>query len=209
MRAGGRLRTVSPAVSILAGVLLLTGCGTPTLLDSGQLPEGEYASGNSAGLEPGVIGFGTCTGVRTALTDAPTTEAGTQGFLGNSSYVGASLFTVEPGQGDALDANLARLDEEVRACQDEHEDDPDRMAVSPLDTAPLGTRGWEFSGDIVAGTAASQGDEIGQLVVERLNDQQLLAVGLSYNINDGPPIALEDLVGLARQGAQQFPPPAE
>lgn len=181
-----------PALGIaLGGVLVLAGCSPePVLLDATDLPGAEVAEQNRwAGGAPG---WTWCADLAPNLyTDGGAVSTGVS--FGDAGDAGAVIID-RSTDGATAQYFVEQMEAAAAGCG-EAEATGRGFVIEPLSGLDDGEVGWR---------TRTPDDEWGEYVLVPLDTWRLLAVGVATS-EEQPPIALDELVSLARQGAEQFP----
>jgi hypothetical protein len=181
------------AAFVVAGALLLAGCASePRLLDEDAYGEvTESAHNDDLSLVPA---GGFCTALR-AFTFTTEQLGGSQLVLADppGTLVGAQVVQEAPGLplDDVLELAIANAE----LCAEEAEASEYDVAIEPLEGLDTGDLGWR--------TRDADG-MWGEIVLSRLDDDRLVAVGFQTYGEDAP-VDVLDLLETARESADQFP----
>jgi hypothetical protein len=181
--------------ALIAGAvaLALAGCASsPVLLDEDDVPGAERVIQNARhAVAPG---WTWCSDLNPAGY-VGADLVGSWFSFGGDVQAGANIID-RSSDGLTAERIVERFEDDASLCADAAAGtDVDGRSIEPLVGLDAGAVGWR--------TETGDGTW-GELVLVPLDEWRLLAVGLSTD-EDRAPVELDDLVRLARQGAEQLP----
>jgi len=174
-------------------VLALSGCASsPVLLDEGDFSGVERSYQNQRYAVP--PGWTWCEDLSPTFLGGGK-FAGSWFSFGDPVQAGAALLD-RSGDGMTAERLAGRYEDKAELCAEELErGEGEGRSIEALSGLDAGAVGWR--------TETMDG-EWGEYVLIPLAEWQLLAVGFSTDQKE-PPVDLDELVDLAREGAEQFP----
>lgn len=179
-------------LALLAPVLLLAACSSDPVLVSGDDVDGATRVVQNTGdaLAPG---WTWCQ----PLSPGRTTSSPIQGSLlelEDGSSVGATIMQRED-EGITASELLEKIQAQADLCINQSETASAGESFEPLDGLADDARGWR---------SETPEGRWGEYVVVQLDEWRVLAYGFATDEED-PPIDLDELGDLAREGAARFP----
>jgi hypothetical protein len=180
--------------AVLGVTLALAGCtASPTLLDESDFEGIQVVEQNKG--ESLAFGWTWCNALRPRTF--PSTRVTANSFFAFDQYVYLGATIIDNRDSDrTADELLDRFDAYAEMCATSDAVTIHGYSIEPLTGLSEGEEGWR--------TRTTDG-EWGEYVVIKLDDWRLLAVGFTTN-QDEPPVDIDELMRLAREGAAEFEP---